>query len=350
MAVAKMTGAVPVWFVENDPAASAVLHHRYPDVPNVGDLTTLDFYRMPFVNVLTAGYPCQPFSHAGLRKGSDDHRHLWPYIEEAVHILRPPLCIFENVQGHLTKGGGTVVRSLTSMGYSVRWGLVRASDAGAPHRRARVFIVASHPDREHGYGSRDTGKTGGVNLQTAIAENTNSKLGDELGQPAPGEAQSGRARADVGGPDRVGTVNLLPTPTARDHKGRNQRDDDSCLPGALLPTHGNSLSIEVQTFGKYAPAVARWEDTLGVPAPSPTMPGRNDKPRLNPAFAEWMMGIPGWITDVPGISRTQALKMIGNAVCPQQALLALELIWGEGSTLGNKQPMMAVDYDTGEPL
>ncbi len=338
MAVAKMTGAVPVWFVENDPAASAVLHHRYPDVPNVGDLTTLDFYRMPFVNVLTAGYPCQPFSHAGLRKGSDDHRHLWPYIEEAVHILRPPLCIFENVQGHLTKGGGTVVRSLTSMGYSVRWGLVRASDAGAPHRRARVFIVASHPDREHGYGSRDTGKTGGVNLQTAIAENTDSTVGDERRQPAPGEAQSGRARADVGGPDRVGTVNLLPTPTARDHKGRNQRDDDSCLPGA------------VQTFGKYAPAVARWEDTLGVPAPSPTMPGRNDKPRLNPAFAEWMMGIPGWITDVPGISHTQALKMIGNAVCPQQALLALELIWGEGSTLGNKQPMMAVDYDTGEPL
>jgi DNA (cytosine-5)-methyltransferase 1 len=67
LAVEAMTGATPIWMVENDSAASHVLAHRYPDVPNVGDLTTLDFDMMPHVDVLTAGYPCQPFSHAGLR-------------------------------------------------------------------------------------------------------------------------------------------------------------------------------------------------------------------------------------------------------------------------------------------
>jgi DNA (cytosine-5)-methyltransferase 1 len=85
-------------------------------------------------------------------------------------------------------------------------------------------------------------------------------------------------------------------------------------------------------YGKYEAAVARWEQVTGFTAPPPTIDGRSGK-RLNPAFAEWMMGMPGWVTDVPGVSHTQALKMIGNAVCPQQAALAMDLLWGASSTL-----------------
>lgn len=78
-------------------------------------------------------------------------------------------------------------------------------------------------------------------------------------------------------------------------------------------------------WGQYADAIARWEQALGRPAPNPTQPSpRTGKQQLSPAFTEWMMGLPaGWITDVPGITRNEALKLCGNGVVPQQAIAAL---------------------------
>lgn len=79
-------------------------------------------------------------------------------------------------------------------------------------------------------------------------------------------------------------------------------------------------------FGRYAAAVERWEQVFGRADPSPVVDGGDGRPRLNPAFVEWMMGLPaGWVTDC-GVSRTQALKILGNGVVPQQALLALQLL------------------------
>ena len=68
---------------------------------------------------------------------------------------------------------------------------------------------------------------------------------------------------------------------------------------------------------------------MGRPAPSPTEPGKDDRPRLSPRFVEWMMGLPdGWVTNTPGITRSAALKALGNGVVPHQAALALELLDG----------------------
>jgi DNA (cytosine-5)-methyltransferase 1 len=79
-------------------------------------------------------------------------------------------------------------------------------------------------------------------------------------------------------------------------------------------------------WGAYGPAVARWE-RLTRPAPSPTERGRNGQPRLSPAFVEWLMGLPtGWVTDVPGLTRNEQLKALGNGVVPQQAAHALRLL------------------------
>jgi len=94
------------------------------------------------VHGITGGYPCQPFSHAGQRKGTDDPRHLWPYILEHVRTIRPVWCFFENVEGHLTLGFKEVFKSLRDLGYSVEAGLFTASEVGAPHRRKRLFILA----------------------------------------------------------------------------------------------------------------------------------------------------------------------------------------------------------------
>ncbi len=95
------------------------------------------------IHLITAGYPCQPFSVAGKRQGTDDPRHLWPHIERIVQAIRPVWCFFENVPGHLTIGFPEVYRSLRLMDYKVEAGLFTAAECGAPHKRERLFILAN---------------------------------------------------------------------------------------------------------------------------------------------------------------------------------------------------------------
>jgi DNA (cytosine-5)-methyltransferase 1 len=94
------------------------------------------------VDILFAGYPCQPFSTAGKRRGSEDPRHLFPHIERAVRIIRPRACFFENVRGHVSCGLPEVIASLEGLGYRVHWGIYSAEETGAAHKRERVFILA----------------------------------------------------------------------------------------------------------------------------------------------------------------------------------------------------------------
>jgi len=94
------------------------------------------------VDILSGGYPCQPFSSAGKRLGREDPRHLWPYIADGISILRPRLCFFENVEGHISLGLREVIEHLGRLGYSSTWGIFSAAEVGAPHQRKRVFILA----------------------------------------------------------------------------------------------------------------------------------------------------------------------------------------------------------------
>ena len=94
------------------------------------------------VDGLVGGYPCQPFSQAGQRKGEQDPRHLWPWIASAIRIIRPRWCIFENVEGHITKGLRNVLSDLGELGFRTTWGMFTAAEVGLPHQRKRVFILA----------------------------------------------------------------------------------------------------------------------------------------------------------------------------------------------------------------
>ena len=94
------------------------------------------------VHIVTAGYPCQPFSIAGKRKGTDDPRHLWPHIERIIEAVRPVWCFFENVPGHLSLGFPEVYRSLRNMGYAVEAGLFTAAEVGATIQGQRLYILA----------------------------------------------------------------------------------------------------------------------------------------------------------------------------------------------------------------
>jgi site-specific DNA-cytosine methylase len=133
-----------------------------------------------------------------------------------------------------------------------------------------------------------------------------------------------------GGPNQRGSsgdlmlpsaVMLLPTPTAQ--AAKHASDDRG--PGSL--DDFKSVVDSGPAWGPYEPAIRRWERRLGRTAPAPTEPGSKGQPRLSPAFVEFMMGLPaGWVTDVPGLSRNDQLKALGNGVVPQQAAAAVRFM------------------------
>ena len=98
------------------------------------------------VDILIAGYPCQPFSSAGKRAGKEDPRHLWPWIADGIRLLQPRMCFFENVEGHISLGLSTVISDLEELGYKSSFGIFSASEVGAVHQRKRVFIMAHRSD------------------------------------------------------------------------------------------------------------------------------------------------------------------------------------------------------------
>lgn len=119
-------------------------------------------------------------------------------------------------------------------------------------------------------------------------------------------------------PSAVG--NLLPTPSVADGLGGHLNRSGARSGELLLP--GVAKQCE-QDWREYEAAIRRQEHAFGRPAPAPTEPGRTGKPRLSPLFVEWLMGLPeGHVTGVPGVSRNDQLKALGNGVCPQQAAAA----------------------------
>jgi DNA (cytosine-5)-methyltransferase 1 len=280
------------WYAEIEPAACKVLAAHYPGVPNLGDVTAVDWSQVEPVDVITGGYPCQPFSTAGKRKGKDDERHLWPYVRDAIGAIRPRWAVLENVRGHLSLGFADVLADLANLGVSARWGVVRAADAGAPHNRARLFIVA------------DTGGRQLARLAQWWGLSEFAELGPDVADPSGERHGRGQKPASLG---RLDGAHEASAP---------QRQRTRQEPGT------GSLA----RWGQYATAITRWE-TLTRPAPAPTV-RRGDRDRLSPAFVEWMMGLPEGHVTGHGLSPSAELKMLGNGVVPQQARLALQLLGG----------------------
>lgn len=287
------------WVSDIDKHANLLIAYRYPDVPNLGDVKLIDWHSVEPVDILTAGYPCQPFSTAGKRKGIDDERHIWPWIIDGIRVLRPRYVFLENVAGHLRAGFGDVLGSLAEAGYDAQWTSLRASDVGACHRRERVFILASlrhpgHDARGSEQGEQSEVSTGGITQSgTSADRNSDRRSWDGRGQ----------AFAYV------------------------RSDLDKQAPPKSARTDRPTSPHRQTSWEDYEPAIRRWESVLGRDAPYPSIPNRNGNPVLDPRFVEWMMGLPpGHVTDVPGLSRNQQLKILGNGVVPQQARYALSLL------------------------
>jgi len=136
----------PIAFCDIDNWCRQILAQHWPDVPVYDDVKEIAngperFIQQP-IDILTAGYPCQPFSLAGKRQGEEDDRHIWPYIFRIVTQQRPTWCVFENVYGHLSMGLDNVLLDLETKGYSTRTFIVPACGVKALHKRDRIWIVA----------------------------------------------------------------------------------------------------------------------------------------------------------------------------------------------------------------
>jgi DNA-cytosine methyltransferase len=257
MAVEAYFDAEMVWCAENDKNASMLIQERF-NKPNMGDIKQIDWASLEPIDILTAGYPCQPFSHAGYRKGENDERHIWPFILQGISILRPKIIILENVRGHLSLGFKEVLGDLAKNGYDAKWRVVRASDVGAPHQRARLFIVAYPTNCRCPQGIA-------IGSESALTESTH-------------DGYVANSNCDA---------------------CEKSRRTALCLPGACKGLRDG------QDQGQ-----ARDEYRFSVEMDRQTVPDTLDQGRLNVKFVEYMMGLPaGWVTDLD-LSCANKLKML----------------------------------------
>ena len=343
------------WVSDIDPGACKILAHRFPDAPNLGDITAVDWSQVAPMDVLTGGFPCQDVSTAGKRAGMKPGTRsgLWSHFAYAIDQLRPSLVLIENVRGLLSADAhsdmepcpwcmgddtdsplralGAVLGDLADIGYDAAWCGLRAADVGAAHGRFRVF-VAAYPQ---GYGWQQWGtESAGLvgRPDAALSGRTDVRL---LPTPAVNDMGAGKtveawdewtAKMQAahgngnghGASLHVEALRLLPTPRTANNENRQSEG----YGGKDGNFHG--LITGQSSWGDYAAAIARQEQAFGRPAPDPTETAPKGGRRLSCRFDEWLMGLPdGWITDVPGIKHNETLKACGNGVVPQQAAAAI---------------------------
>lgn len=411
LGVQAAVGGHIAWHAEPDPRAAQVLARHWPHLPNLGDVRAIDWHETEPVCVLTAGFPCQDLSVAGPRTGLavGTRSGLWRHVVAAIDALNPCLVVIENVRGLLsTRAGahalrhvepcprclgdppdqprmralGVLLADLADLGYDANWTCVRASDVGAPHRRARVFLTAwpaTPPNRD-------------------VVEDADGESGQQRRLPAPGQTQGRRPRPHPGRRDRTPPAHPEgqrrhqgpPEPTARQrqphsclHRGNARRDVEHADPGnraalrrtgaqrpescsgrwvRVPPSHPDVLGRErrrghdpqtqgrhepengrhspASWWGTYLPAIRRWEHVTQRAAPRPTVNGTR---RLSAEFVEWMMGPAGWVTETDGLSRAAQLHLLGNAVVPLQAAHALDLLLSSDSSF-LRMPQVGNDW------
>ena len=166
-------------FCEYDQEAQKVLRKNWPNVPIFSDVRTLTKQELQDngiqnIGLICGGYPCQPFSVAGERRGAEDDRHLWPEMFRLVQELRPTWVIGENVAGHINMGLDEVLADLETEGYTARTFVIPACAVDAHHRRDRVWTVAH---TSSGYGRDSESVIGRQDNEAERSQDTNTIAG-----------------------------------------------------------------------------------------------------------------------------------------------------------------------------
>lgn len=335
-----------MWQSEIDEGCQRLLKQHYPNTPNLGDITKIDWHTVPHVDIIYGGSPCQDMSQAGLRAGMKQGTRsgLWEYMRQGIETLQPEIVIWENARGALNapatslssmesatglmgdepnqpvnRAVGRVLGDLDNLGYNAAWHGLRASDIGACHHRYRIFLVAVKQDtgvpawaRNIHYPSAVEADTPHI-LPTPTSRDYKDVWGAAKHRPADTDTLS-RALSKV-----------LPTPDA--HMGERGsmepcvvRERNHALRLNDVAEKGIALHGE---WGEYERAIIRHEKLVGRPAPMPCELSKNSLPRLSSQFVEWMMCLPeDWVCH-QGLSRRQELQALGNGVVPPQAAMGI---------------------------
>jgi len=336
LAVEHVFNAKTVWFSELNEPVARVFSRHWPDVPNLGDITTIDWSRVEPMDILVGGFPCQDVSTVGKRAGlaPGTRSGLWAHMAAAIDALQPEWVVIENVRGLLSSPAtrppaegddhdrrnpgdatpdgatlrglesdpwhlgdnaarplralGAVLGDLADLRLDARWIGLPASLVGAPHHRLRIFILAHrtlpHPPRDRLLTRRrDTG--------SGASETRDDRT------------------------------------IAPDHRLRPPRTEWLTEQEARVGDPVVADRRTVQRWGRYADAITRWEHITGRIAPAPALLNDAEDPRPAPVFVEWLMGLPaGWVTDADLLTQNQQITALGNGVLPLQGASALRAI------------------------
>jgi len=343
-------------FCEQDAFCQRVLKKHWPDVPVVGDIFEFDGSAYRGADLLTGGFPCQPYSCAGKRGGDSDDRALWPEMRRVISEARPRWIVAENVTGIISMALDGVLSDLEGEGYEVQTVIVPACAVNAPHRRDRVWIVA-HAGCVDGDGRQDFRAGDGIADREGFTNRAEKKRADLCGgealahardprpsrsgsdaQPEGPQQQLGDSRAEA-----PGNVAHAPRPPHRQHHaesgfgqvqqpGISDGQEDVAhaasagpLPGAQARVHRGEegagaryVESERRDRGQLEPPICRDFDGL---------PPELDRPYgSGPEYwdGDYERGIPRVATGIP--HRTARLKALGNAIVWQVAYQIMRAI------------------------
>ena len=296
-----------VAFCEIDKYCTKVLNKNWPGVPVYNDIRELTYDRLKTdeigsIDIITGGYPCQPFSVAGLKKGVKDPRHLWPEYFRLIKELRPTWVIGENVSGHIKLGLDAVQEDLESEGYSLRTFSVSASSIGANHQRERIWTVAYS---QRNYDSQQIKRVDGEksSLQKEHREN-NSTTRNSSGASAVRETRN--EHADVEDARRRSWREQFTRNKESVGRGTPEKTEWSTNTDTTSrPSEGAETMANSQSIGSRKPTEQEGRESFE---------GRGEEEStrswwdLEPKLGRVADGIP---------DRTHRLKALGNAVVPQ---------------------------------
>jgi DNA (cytosine-5)-methyltransferase 1 len=338
-------GMEVIWQSEIDPYACKVLSKHWPEVVNYGNIKEINWQEVERPDVICGGYPCQPFSTAGKRRGEEDPRHLWPWVRTAISELRPRYAILENVRGHLSMGGLSVIAELASIGYDAEWRVVSAASVGANHRRDRIIIVA-YPSGErcldNGVGIFSSegrlnalGVFGQGSADVADANNDGSSSSAFVGscgkatkQPSSGANNSTDfKRRSCLSEDVANAEGERCKTGGQSERTEQAHTEPSC--GREHVADSNSIGLEGQRAEQQATGTARGSKNSGQLVADTNnggyiYPSKSEQPNIRGRSA--YSGFFHWETEpdvgrvahgVP--SRVDRLRGLGNAVVPQVA-------------------------------
>jgi len=328
----------PIAYVEREAFAAANLVAKIeagemapaPVWTDVKTFPYADFHGR--VGIMLCGYPCQPFSAAGQRKGAADERHLWPYIANGIAACQPRLVFCENVEGHLSLGVKDVFNDLDRLGYSYTAGLFSAEEVGATHRRKRLFWLAY---------------SGSARTEVGIPEPQQRKEGQpevpnngcHRGWPAgPGQPQHGweepRTVADAKG--QQFSIDKETRDRRQDiERGSKEMGNAGGAESDRIP---DKPRPDVSEVGQSGEALAdnnceRLQNTANKQRHRGTEGDAVKRTRLAKEGGRQTESELGGTTDGPGsrpdatTNRVDRLRLLGNGVVPQTAAKAFTTLW-----------------------